>query len=62
MTESDGKIAEALLDALMLNWEDNGNICADAVRDTWMQALSEVFEIGFNEIESMIEERINNKQ
>ena len=62
MTEHDKKIADALLDALMLKWEDNGNICADAVRDACIQVLAEVLDVDFDEIVAMIDERINNKQ
>ena len=62
MNEHDQKLSDALLDALMLNWQDNGNISADAVRDACTQALAEVLDVSFEEIEAMVDERINNNQ
>jgi hypothetical protein len=62
MNEYDQKLADALLDSLMLNWEVNGNMNADAVRDACTRALAEVLDVSFEEIEAMVEARINNKQ
>lgn len=62
MNEHDQKLAEVLLDSLMLNWQDNGNICADAVRDSCIQALCEVLDADFDEIIAMVDQRIDEKQ
>ena len=62
MNEHDQKLADALLDSLMLHWEDNGNVSADAVRDSCIQALSEVLDVGFEEVLAMVDQRIQEKQ
>lgn len=62
MTEHDKKLADALLDALMLNWEDNGNVCADAVRDACIEVLAELLCTDFDGVVALVDERINNKQ
>jgi hypothetical protein len=62
MTEHEEKLADVLLDALMCHWEDNGNVCAGAVRDSCIEVLAEILDTSFDEIVAMIEERINNKQ
>jgi len=62
MNDHDKKLADALLDSLMLNWQDNGNVCADAVRDSCIQALSEVLDVSFEEILAMVDQRIVERQ
>ena len=62
MTEHDKKLADVLLDSLMLNWQDNGNISADAVRDACIQALSEVLDEDLDTIIAMVDQRIQQKQ
>ena len=62
ISEHDKRLADVLLDSLMLDWEDNGNILADAVRDSCIQALSEVLDVGFDEIVEMVDQRIDEKQ
>lgn len=62
MNEYDRKLADALLDSLMLHWEDNGNVSADAIRDACIQALSEVLDVSFEEIVAMVDQRIEEKQ
>ena len=62
MTEHDQKLADVLLDSLMLNWESNGNISADAVRDSCIQALSEVLDESLDEIIAMVDQRMQQKQ
>lgn len=62
MTEHDKKLADALLDALMLFWEDNGNVCADAVRDACIEVLAELLCTDFDGVVALVDERINNKQ
>jgi len=61
----DGKLKtaiQALLDALTTVWEDNGNIMADAVRDSVITRLSEISGMSFDEIENKIEEMIEAAQ
>ena len=62
MTEHDQKLAVVLLDSLTLNWQDNGNINADAVRDACIQALSEVLDESLETIIAMIDQRIQHKR
>ena len=62
MTEHDQKLADVLLDSLCLQWLDNGNISAEAVRDACIQALSEVLDVGWDEIIAMVDQRIQQKQ
>jgi hypothetical protein len=62
MNEHDRKLADALLDSLMCGWEDNGNVCADAVRDSCIRALCEVLDADFDEIIAMVDQRIDEKQ
>jgi hypothetical protein len=62
MTEYDQKLADALLDSLILNWEENGNVSAGAVRDSCIRALSEVLGASFQEIVAMIDQRLESKQ
>ena len=62
MTEYDQKLADVLLDSLTLNWQDNGNISADAVRDAYIQALSEVLDETVDTISNMVDQRIQQKQ
>jgi len=62
MTEYDKKLADVLLDSLTLNWQDNGNISAEAVRDACIQALSEVLDVSLDEIIAMVDKRIQQKQ
>ena len=62
MNEHDEKLAEVLLDSLMLNWQDNGNVSADAVRDSCIQALSEVLDESLDTIIAMVDQRMQQKQ
>ena len=62
MTEHDQKLADVLLDSLMLNWQDNGNISAEAVRNACLQALSEVLDESLDEIIATVDQRIQQKQ
>ena len=61
MTEHDRKLADVLLDSLTLNWESNGNISADAVRDACIQALSEVLDESLDTIIAVVDQRIQQK-
>ena len=62
MTEHDQKLAEVLLDSLCLEWQNNGNLCAEAVRDACIQALSEVLDESLDTIIAMVDQRIQQKQ
>jgi hypothetical protein len=62
MTEHDQKLADVLLDSLMLNWHNNGNISAEAMRDACIQALSEVLDVSLDEIIAMVDQRMQEKQ
>jgi DNA-binding Xre family transcriptional regulator len=62
MNEHDEKLANVLLDSLMLDWRDNGNVSADAVRDSCIQALCEVLDVSFEEILAIVDRRIQEKQ
>ena len=62
MTEHDQKLADVLLDSLTLDWQNNGNISAEAVRDACIQALSEVLDVDLDEIIAMVDQRMQQKQ
>jgi hypothetical protein len=62
MNEHDKKLADVLLDSLMLNWQDNGNISADAIRDACIRALSEVLDEDVDTIAAMVDQRIRERQ
>jgi hypothetical protein len=62
MNEHDKKLADVLLDSLMLNWTDNGNVSADAIRDACIQALPEVLDEDLDTIIAMVDQRIQQKQ
>jgi hypothetical protein len=62
VNEHDKKLADVLLDSLMLIWQDNGNISADAIRDACIQALCEVLDEDLNTIIAMVDQRIQQKQ
>ena len=62
MTEHDQKLANVLLDSLCLEWQNNGNISADAVRDACIQALSELLDESLDTIIAMVDQRIQQKQ
>jgi hypothetical protein len=58
MTDHEKQLSEALMDALCLDWQDNGNISAEAVRDACLQALSDVLGMSFHDIVILIEQRV----
>lgn len=62
MNEHDTKLADVLLDSLTLNWQDNGNISADAIRDACIRALSEVLDEDLDTIIAMVDQRIRERQ
>jgi hypothetical protein len=62
MTEHDKKLADILLDSLTLNWQDNGNISADAIRDACIQALCDVLDEDLDTVIAMVDQRIQRMQ
>lgn len=62
MNEYDKKLADALLSALMLHWEDNGNVNADSIRDGCITVVAEWLGKSFAEVQAMIEQRIDDLQ
>jgi len=56
------KTIETLITALTCTWEDNGNIMADAVRDSVMNDLADVTGKTIDEIEKMVIKRIQYNQ
>lgn len=51
------KLVYALISALTLEWLDNGNIMADAVRDMCIQAVGDATGKNFDEVLRLVEER-----
>lgn len=56
------RLIAALLDALMLDWQNNGNVSADSVRDGCITVLAEVLGKSFAEVQAMVEKRIDSLQ
>ncbi|HEY3295384.1 MAG TPA: hypothetical protein VGL38_08090 [bacterium] len=48
-------LIDALLSALTLQWSDNGNIMADAVRDNCMSLIASLTQRTFDEIEHLVD-------
>ena len=59
---SHSDLINALLDALTLEWNDNGNISAEATRDSCISVLCDELGKSFDEVLSIIERRITEKQ
>ena len=53
---------ETLFDALTVSWEDNGNIMADAVKDSVITRLSEISGMSFDEIVVKVENMVDEAQ
>ena len=53
---------DTIYDALTTVWEDNGNIMADAVRDSVMTNLSKITGKSFEEIEKITENMVKRAQ
>lgn len=51
------KLVYSLISALTLEWSDNGNIMADAVRDMCVQAVAEATGQSFDDVLRLIDER-----
>lgn len=59
MTANERKLLEALLMALTLDWHDNGEVSADAVRDSCIQTIADVIGRSFETIVTLIEQRMH---
>ncbi|MBK6911284.1 MAG: hypothetical protein IPK53_17780 [bacterium] len=57
MTVHEEKLIYSMISALTLEWSDNGNIMADAVRDMCIQAVADAAEKSFDDILSEVEKR-----
>jgi hypothetical protein len=53
---------DTIYDALTTAWEDNGNIMADAVRDSVIQNLSQITGKSVQEIEEKVESLVEDAQ
>jgi len=53
---------QTIFDSLTTVWEDNGNIMADAVRDSVITNLAELTGLTFEEIESRVDKMIEKAQ
>ena len=56
------RLVYALTSALTLEWSDNGNIMADAVRDMCVQAIADAIGKSFNEVLQLVEVRAEELQ
>jgi hypothetical protein len=62
MTTHEKRLVNDLLDALCLQWHDNGNISADAIRDECLQTLSYLLGKSVPEIVNMIDRKVQSLQ
>ncbi len=53
---------KTIFDALTVSWEDNGNIMADAVRDSVMSNLSSITGMSLQEIEIKVDGMVEEMQ
>ncbi|MDX9816255.1 MAG: hypothetical protein RBT06_04885 [Smithellaceae bacterium] len=53
---------KTIYDALTTVWEDNGNIMADAVRDSVIESLSKITGESVEEIEKKVEKLVEEAQ
>ena len=53
---------DALYDSLTTEWYDNGNIMADAVRDSVITNLSQITGLSFNEVLDKIHTLVSDAQ
>lgn len=56
------KLIYSMITALTLEWSDNGNIMADAVRDMCVQVVAESTGKSFNEVQELIDARAEELQ
>lgn len=52
----------ALFSSLTTEWSDNGNIMADAVRDSVITSLSQITGLSFNEVSDKIDSLVSDAQ
>lgn len=60
--DNNEKLVYALLSALTLEWDDNGNIMADAVRDMCIHAIADATGKQFSEVLKLIDARVEELQ
>ena len=53
---------DAIYDSLTTEWSDNGNILADAVRDSVITNLSQITGLSFNEVLDKIDTIVSDAQ
>ncbi len=53
---------QSLFDALTTSWEDNGNIMAEAVRDSVVTNLSQLTGLTFDEISKIVDDMVDDAQ
>ena len=53
---------ETLFDSLTVSWEDNGNIMAEAVRDSTITNLSKITGNSFDEVRRIVNIKVENSQ
>ena len=58
----EGKLIYALISALTLEWSDNGNIMAEAVRDMCVQAVADATGQSFDGVLRLVEARAEELQ
>lgn len=51
-----------IFEALTTQWEDNGNILADAVRDKVVNNLSSLTELTVEQVQAMVESMVEDAQ
>ena len=61
-SKSEERLIQCLTCALTLEWSDNGNIMADAVRDMCVQAVADAIGKSFDEVLQLVEARAEELQ
>jgi hypothetical protein len=62
MNNTEKALFDALINALTLNWTDNGNIMAEAVRDSCLGVIAETLGIEVQGVQTMIDKKISDQQ
>ena len=62
MTTREQRLVDALISALTLSWDNNGNILADAVRDSCVQAVADAVGKSVAEVLLLINKRAEDMQ
>lgn len=56
------QLADSMISALALQWEDNGNASADAIRDYCVSALASYLGKTFDEVLALVDQRLDELQ